>query len=318
MKRTTAPNSVGGAFVDKVPGVTVGTTIIAEDQNNHQEEIANAIEGAGIALDGGDDGQLLKAIAALIYAPGSYWEFAALQTLAVTKPLLRIDDADHDISNANWPDLVTALRAEKVYSDGTTDHAVNVAGGVATFPNNSASNRLLAALAEEVLVHGGYGSWLSLNLGGTDYAITNVNAGARTVTVAAPPGDGAYTAIVYPYRIAGSATTARVRRVNGRALVGSTSQAGDTPDRMLLAGLRTRDRMQGHWHQIYYPAAGATPLAGYTGSANLLLGSAATAVGGTATSPITDGTNDTPRTGKTTDPRQAPVYLYLGGGRYIP
>src|SRR3972149_2557192 len=154
MKRTTAPNSVGGAFVDKVPGVTIGTTIIAEDQNLRQEELCNVIEGAGLTLSGADDEQLKKAIAALIYAPASYWEFAVEQTLSVLKPLLRIDDADHDISSTNWPDLVTALRAHKLRVNSEDSWAVTIASGVVTFLNAPPENRLLAALAEELLVHG--------------------------------------------------------------------------------------------------------------------------------------------------------------------
>src|SRR4030042_6439309 len=98
MKRTTAPNSVGGAFVDKDPGITIGTTIIAEDQNRRQEEICNVVEGAGLTLSGADDEQLRKAIAALIYAPASLWMYAVEQMLSVLKPLLRVDDGDPAIS----------------------------------------------------------------------------------------------------------------------------------------------------------------------------------------------------------------------------
>jgi len=312
MKRTTAPNSVGGLHVDKVPGVTIGTTGIAEDRNNLQEEICNVVEGAGLTLSGADDEQLKKAIAALIYAPASYWEFAVEQTLSVLKPLLRIDDADHDIAVANWPDLVAALRAHKLRVSSEDSWAVTIASGVVTFANDTPENRLLAALAEEVLVHGSYTSWLALNLGGTDYVITNVNAGARTVTVAAPPGDGGYTAIVYPYRIAGSATTARLRRMSGRALVGSEQETTDTPDRMLLAGLRTRDRGQGHIHDLGYDVNLTI------GGNNRPGGSAANPGSFWTKNPYTDGVNDTPRTGKTTDPRQAAVFVYLGGGRYAP
>ena len=188
MVRTSAPGSVASLFVDKVPGVTPGTTIIEADLNMHQEELANAVELAGLTLSGADDEQLYKAIVGLSHAVGE----PVFNVLKIAPsdgfPAVRVDDADHDIAAANWPDLVAALRAQKLESDGTTDFAVNVAGGVATFANAQAENRLLAALAEEVLVHGGYAAWLSLNLAGTDYAITNVNAGAHTVTVAAPRG----------------------------------------------------------------------------------------------------------------------------------
>ena len=317
MKRTTAPNSVGGAYVDKVPGVTIGTTLVAEDRNLIQEEICNVVEGAGLTLSGADDEQLKKAIAALIYAPGVYVYRASPVAASALFPCLRIDDASHDISTANWPDLVPYLRNERLLVNGESQWAVNVAGGVATFAADTPEDRLLAALAEEVLVHGGYGTWLALNLGGTDYAITNVNAGARTITVAAPPGNGGYTAIVYAYRVAGSATTARVRRMSGRALVGTEAESGDTPDRMLIAGLRARDRLQGHWHEAYRNIAGGSIGIAFD------VASHAASVGAVASAKyireaITDTVNGTPRTGKTTEPRTGVAFLYMGGGRYIP
>lgn len=315
MKRTTAPNSVGGLHVDKVAGVTIGTTGIAEDRNNLQEEIANAIEGSGAVLDGGDDEQLKAAIISLSHGVGEPVFSVIKRAAAVTWPAVRIDDGDHDIAAANWPDLVAALRAEKMESDGVTDHAaVPVAAGVATFPNTNTCNRLIAALAEEELVHGGYANWLSLNLGGTDYAITNVNAGARTITVAAPPGNGNYTAIVYPYRVAGAAT-ARLRRISARALVGSQQEAADAPDRMQLAGARMRDRFESHQHSHWGGNAGALTMSQLIVSQSR--GAEQTSTVGEVGAPIGDGTNVL-RTGATTDPRTFAGYLYIWAGRYAP
>jgi len=63
MKRTTAPGSLSGQYVDfeSSPGAP-GTLLIAEDRNMIQEEICNSIEGTSITLSGSDDEQLLKAI----------------------------------------------------------------------------------------------------------------------------------------------------------------------------------------------------------------------------------------------------------------
>jgi len=169
MKRTTAPNSVGGLHVDKVPGVTIGTTGIAEDRNNLQEEICNTIEGAGLTLSGADDEQLKQAIAALIFPTGIYVHRVSEVAASVLFPCLRIDDASHDISTTNWPDLVPYLRAIKLESDGVTDFSGTVAGSVFTFPSTTAADRLLAALAEELMVHGGgYTGWLALNIGSAE------------------------------------------------------------------------------------------------------------------------------------------------------
>lgn len=331
MVRTTAPNNVANAFVDKVPGVTVGTTIIAADQNMRQEELANAIELAGLTLSGADDEQLYKAIVALSHGVAEPVFSIIKKTVGNAWPAVRVDDADHDITVAHWPLLVPALRAHKLESDSVTDFAISLAAGVATFANAAPENRMLAALAEEILVHGGYASWLALNLGGTDYAITNVTPGAHTVTVAGPPGNGNYTAIVYPYRVAGAAT-ARLRRMSARALVGADDQAG-TGAGELLAGLRRRDRAQGR--QLGFVSTGGT----YTGAIaevilrgtagddtptasvmNIATGGSAAAIRarGNFGNPLTDGINDTPRTGLTTDPRTQAAYAYIWGGIYTP
>ena len=63
MKRTTAPDSVSGEYVDRDDGLTQkGTRVIAEDRNLIQEEIVNVSEMTGNVLDGGDDTQMETAI----------------------------------------------------------------------------------------------------------------------------------------------------------------------------------------------------------------------------------------------------------------
>lgn len=63
MKRIDAPNHVGNQFQDgnQASGIS-GTVVDASWLNSIQEELANAVEGAGITLDAGDAGQLLEAI----------------------------------------------------------------------------------------------------------------------------------------------------------------------------------------------------------------------------------------------------------------
>jgi microcystin-dependent protein len=63
MHRTTAQGSVDGKYIDDdiVHGI-VGTMLIAKDRNTTQEELANAVEGAGITLDPEKDDQLLEGL----------------------------------------------------------------------------------------------------------------------------------------------------------------------------------------------------------------------------------------------------------------
>jgi hypothetical protein len=63
MRRTSAPGSIDNKYVDRNLDIgREGTLILAENMNDFQEEIANAIEEAGITLDSGDQAQLSKAV----------------------------------------------------------------------------------------------------------------------------------------------------------------------------------------------------------------------------------------------------------------
>jgi hypothetical protein len=195
--------------------------------------------------------------------------------------------------------------------NSTTDFTGTVAGSVITLATTTAGDKWLAALAEEQAVHGSYTAWLCINIAGTDYVITNVNAGARTITVTGTPTSGSQTAIVYPYRIAGSTTTARLRRDSARAFVGSAQETADgTTDRALCVGMRVRDRGHGHRHATSYKygTGGATGLTNAANADNLgFLG---------AWDPTTDGVNGTPRTGLTTHQSDIIAHLYMNGQRY--
>ena len=322
MQRTTAPNSSGGLHVDKIPGSVVGTTGIALDRNNLQEEIVNTILEGGLSLAVAQT-QLKQAIAAMIYPIGRRIEMMVPLTPGAFMPVVRIDDADHDIDTTHYAALVNALRAIKLQVNGTTDFTGTVAGSVITLATTTAGDKWLAALAEEQAVHGSYSGWLCINIAGTDYVITNVNAGARTITVTGTPTSGSQTAIIYPYRIAGSSTTARLRRDSARAFVGSQQETADgVGDRALCVGMRARDRGQGHYHDYYL----ADTVTGFNTSAsagasnwhdrvNIASGYLATQ-NDRIRAPKTDGTNGTPRAGLTTDPRTVAGYIYLGCGIY--
>ncbi len=336
MKRTTATGAVAGLHVDRVIGINDGSLGIAEDRNNYQEEICSVIEGAGATLDGADWMQLEKAIIAHSHVVGEIldamleltpvgWASARSKTNPTNPgylPVLPIWDADHDITSTAYPDLVTALRAQKGKSSNgagawVTDHNVTVAAHVVT-GSGTAWDYLLAALAEDQLVDasaattaggwgmgkGAYTNWRCLNVGGTDYAITNVNVGAHTVTITGDSLSGAQTAIAYPYRIAGAATSARVFRVSGEVSVAAGWQEG-------VGGYRRRDRLQGHWHILTLKDVDGADHWARTTTA------AATAHPDNTEGPSPDGVNGTPRTGGTTDARSVVRYFYVWAGRYI-
>jgi hypothetical protein len=341
MKRTTAPGSAAGFHVDRVPGVSSGSKGTAEDRNNLQEEVSAVVEGVGVALDGTDWMQLEKAIIANSHFPGETLDSAVELTPvgwasarseihpAYPKycPVLYIGDADHDIAASAYPLLVAALRAQKAkaWSTGTTyitDHSVTVAAHVVT-GSGVAWDGLLAALADDLLVDsaadtlaGGWGygksaysNWRALNVGGTDYAITNVNVGAHTITITGDALAGAQTAIFYPNRIAGDTTKARTFRDSGRASVSADG-------REAVGGTRRRDRMQGHYHGIS-DGTGLVAKKDPGGSTDDNIAAAKWIQTASITGPSTDGTNGTPRTGGTTEPRSAVRYRYLFAGVYL-
>lgn len=252
--------------------------------------------------------QFARAVRAERYDVGQPLDHLVLKTASADWPALRIDDADHDISATNWTRLVPVLRAEKLYDKGgTCDFTGTINTGVITF--TAAADYWLAALMGEQAVHGSYTSWWSLNNGTSDYAISNVNPGARTITLASPPANGSYTWTCYPYRIPGSTTTARILKDQGNALVSAGDQLV-----MNAAGARRLWMMQGHKMQTDYNSIGGQPtltLAGFGG------GSANSSTLQTS-SIITDGTNGIPLVGKTTHGPERAVYRYIWGAVYTP
>jgi hypothetical protein len=217
-------------------------------------------------------------------------------------PIVPLWDDNHVLAVANYPILVPKLRAEKVSawsgSAYVTNHTVSVAGSVAT-GSGTAWDALMAALAEDTLVHDGYTNWRCINIAGTDYAITNVNAPSHTCTVSGSPTSGSQTAIVYARRIAGSTTTARTYKDSGRALM--------SPDGTLrVAGLRRRFHMQGHYHDPLSPQASFYGSGGATNQRNDTNPSMKSIT--TTGAPVTDGTNGTPITGPEIEPNSSTVY----------
>ena len=219
-------------------------------------------------------------------------------------PILPLWDSDHDISATNYPRLVPKLRAQKTEawngSAYVTDHTVTVSGSTIT-GSGTAWDNLLAALAEDELVHGSYTNWRCVNVAGTDYVIIDVSTAGHTMTVTGTPTTGSQTAIVYARRITGSTTTARTFKDSGRVTM--------SPDGTLrIAGMRRRFHAQGHWHQDYLTGTGGSGNPVLAPTSGLLAGTGNSLVANMqAQAIITDGTS-TPIIGPETEPNSMTVY----------
>jgi hypothetical protein len=233
-------------------------------------------------------------------------------------------NVNQDISTANWPLLVTKARSKAISVLGVTDHAVTVAGAVITFPVAASTVALLNLIINDAIVtnyiNGGEianfaggatyavaAAQRTVTISAVDYTISAVDAVARTVTVTVNPPAGAQNLSVFPYRIAGSATTARFLRIAGFVGVAAGDAGGE-----VIGGFRKMDRSQTHKHGIDSKFATLA-----NGSSSLQGSNAAFDFIYTSNVQVTDGINGAPRLGKTTDPRTAGQYAYTWGGQYI-
>lgn len=329
MREAVGPGITGGVFTDYDAITNPDASVVpAQFMNDVSEELLGIQTEADIPQAPGTDLNVLKSILKLTkesskYVGELFWldEFKNTQVYNIANP---IDDyfpaiclstiaSSVIIDVANWPQLVPHLRAKTLkYQAGLVSEvdnwSVTVAGSDITFPDIASANAMLASLVEDQLFAGGYTNWRTVNIDGSDFAITNIDLVTRIVTVTGAPTSGAQTARFYENRIAGSTTTARLYAANGLSLVGS----GDS-DSELVPGLRVRNRFQGHWHRIYRSATAGAGGASTEPSAISGAFDTDTAV----TIPVTDGVNGTPRTGKTTRPDQIAGYLYIWGGRTV-
>jgi hypothetical protein len=262
------------------------------------------------------------------YEIGSYIESDFDDTPSAKRPIIKVWDSDHILDVANYPLWVAKARAEKVKAWSgaayVTDHAVTVAGSVIT-GSGTAWDNMLAAIVEDVAVHGGYTGYRPANIAGVDFAISNISTVAHTMTVTGSPATGAQTCIVYARRIAGSNTTARTYKDSGRATM--------SPDGVLrMAGLRRRFHMQGHWHNWLMSNNGTGIANGSTN--NWLVGGGLAfsgaisgfqnvlSTGSKNTVSITDAIadasgNGTPITGPENEPNSSTVYRTVWAGVLI-
>jgi hypothetical protein len=249
-------------------------------------------------------------------------------------PWFHLGQADAVVSDSNWPELVTYLRNKKLtFFDNGSSIPVNtfniesysLTANVVTlvFTNTTIEKAVLAALADDQLVHGSYTNWKILNLTTTlgaivpgEYQISNINAGSRTISFIFTAANISSTPVsttveFYTHRILGSSTTANHYRVTGRTLMTVGDENG-----YIIGGLRRRDTIQGHYHEL---SGNNQPLMTLPGaSSSIGTGAFTVDYNSHISAPITDGTNGTPRTAKTTQSASLGAYLYMWAGSYNP
>ena len=339
MRKIAGPGHVGNEFVDyDPPGTPTGTYVMANWANDVQRELIGVQDEFSIAEADGSNKYILAAMKGLAIAHGKplgetfflnkYRAPAAFDkdNPELFFPALCLDIGDQDISETNWPDLVPDLRVLRAtYNEGiagskyqfdVTNWNVTSNVGTLTFADQTAEKAMLADYTEDNLVHGDFNNYRSVTLASAignipagEYALSAIDPSARTITfsVTASDGSGAVTAIAefYQHRIPGSSTTARVFERPGGVLV-----AANDPDGECIAGMRRRDRGQGHWHDIQVTESPS-------GVIDISLGSAIGTPVNLARLMVTDGVNGAPRTGKTTDPRALVGHLYIWGKSYV-
>ena len=328
MRKIDGPGNVSNEFVDYDPiSNPQGTVVTADFMNDVQNELIEIQDDAGVAEAPGTDAQILKLIKfnAIKYSKniGEYFwleenknpsEFV-LATPDNFFPAINLSkiNINSDITTANYPLLVPYLRALKLkYLDGTgsevTSWTATVSGSNITMPTSTSSDAILASLAEDVLVHGGYTNFRSITVAGTEFPITNINTATRVITVTGTPSAGSQTVEFFNYRITGSSTSARLFEVKADSLISPNDSSGRHQN-----GLRVRDRFQGHWHDIFGSA-----LLYSVGSNRPGFDSGVSNYGNTIVrNAVTDTTNGTPRTGSTTHGQGISAHIYMWARSYI-
>jgi hypothetical protein len=347
MRKTDAPGNVSNRFADYDPITNPdGTVIEADWLNDVQDELIAVQEELSIAEAAGTNNYILAALKGiakkLSKEVGEIFHLNHVKSPAAFDkddpdsffPGLCLSSIDGytDISSSNWPDLVTNLRTRALtYNEGKagaksaldiTAWAVSSSVATLTFADTDTENAILAALTEDNLVHGSFSNWRSITLGSAignitagEYAITDIDPVTRTVTFAAAvsDGSGSVTAVAsfYSNRIPGSTTTARVYEDIGRAIMSAGDEDGE-----FIAGLRRRDQIQGHGHEIYL----RNSLINWPGGSASGINNAEPNIIGDPDyigDPVTDDTNGTPRIGDKTFGPATSSHRYIWGGTYV-
>ena len=311
---------------------------MAQDNQNAVTIPATGYGGSPISLNAADTYQLLKASIAMSHLVGENiesevaqtpvgWTSATFSSNATWYRPIVSRQVDQTLTATVYPDLVSTLRAEQLNLNNAGANVNSWTGvatsGVFTLSSITGANLLLLnLLTNDAIVNGFitngvgaaavYGS-RTLTIAGTEYTVTAVNLGTGAISCTGLAAAAGTTATVFPYRIAGSATSAFLPKIGGLAGVTQYDYEGT-----IGGGFRKPDQIQGHVHNrtqggtgelVWYSGGGGNAPTG--GSNNVVL---TTNVG----DPVADThSNGTPRTGKSTDPRSRGIYVYTWAGRYL-
>ena len=274
MRKIAGPGHVSNRFVDYDAATNPdGTVYTADYGNDVQDELVGIQDEFSIPEAAGTNEYIKAAIIGMAIKYGKalgelFYLDSEKSPSAYDKdnpddffPGLCLDNiSGHtDIASANWPDLVTHLRAKTLKVGSTTSFDVtnwDITANVATLTlSGTEETDILTALAEDALVNDEhaatpYTDWRSVTLPSAigdiaagEYALTDVDPSGLTISFAyvASNNSGSVSAVVnfYENRIPGSTTTARVYQASGRTLV----SPNDENDKN-ISGLRMRDAMQ--------------------------------------------------------------------------
>lgn len=224
--------------------------------------------------------------------------------ISATFPWLCLSLSDRTLTTSNYSaDFIAEMRSRKIVYDELNTNVSSFSGSWSgsdfTLDNNAANIAMITELAEDWLFAGSPTTgWRILVSGGSEYNITNIVTSTRKITVSGSPSGTAIE--IYLNRILGSTTSAKHFSWAGLGLY----MTGQNK----ITGLRRRDKMQGHYHDFYRSGA--------TGALNSMAQGSTQNIGSIGIlSPVTDGTNGTPRTGSKTEMESGTilVYVYTGG-----